>query len=134
MLLPIALWFITLIPEWESMRARSIRRRERAIRVLVGELSTRVAAQGERDSESEEAEVDASDAPGGQSAGGTASATAIQPPQVLPQGLNEIAKRYYQRVLARGEGIDWEEEREAQRALGIGEEEADGQGMRMRML
>lgn len=53
---------------------------------------------------------------------------------VYPEGLNAVAKRYYQRVMARGEGVDWEEEREAQRALGIPEEEEGGDEMRMRML
>ena len=55
--------------------------------------------------------------------------------RVYPMGLNATAKRYYERVMDRGEGIDWEEEREAQRAMGIGEEEErDRGGMRMGML
>jgi hypothetical protein len=53
---------------------------------------------------------------------------------VYPEGLNAVAKRYYQRVMARGEGVDWEEEREAQRALGIPDEDEGGDEMRMRML
>jgi hypothetical protein len=55
-------------------------------------------------------------------------------PHVYPQGLNDVAKRYYERVVVRGEGVDWEEEREAQRAMGIPEEEEAGDGMGMRML
>ena len=55
--------------------------------------------------------------------------------RVYPLGLNAVAKRYYERMMDRGEGIDWEEEREAQRAMGIGEEEERDQGgMRMGML
>lgn len=42
---------------------------------------------------------------------------------VYPEGLNAVAKRYYERVMARGEGVDWDEEREAQRALGIPDED-----------
>jgi len=42
---------------------------------------------------------------------------------VYPEGLNAVARRYYARVMARGEGVDWEEEREAQRALGIPDED-----------
>jgi hypothetical protein len=103
-LLPFCLWFITLIPEWENIRARAIRRRERAMRVAVRE-ATASAADGEGEQEN-----------------------------VYPEGLNAVAKRYYQRVMARGEGVDWEEEREAQRALGIPEEEEGGDDMRMRML
>jgi hypothetical protein len=53
---------------------------------------------------------------------------------VYPEGLNAVAKRYYQRVMARGEGVDWEEEREAQRAMGIPDEDEAGDDMRMRML
>jgi hypothetical protein len=134
------LWFITLIPEWESMRARAIRRRERAMRVVVGELTTRekdrlaAAAADQRSSEEGSAEQTAVvDGQSGPSASG-ADAGVADPAPVYPTGLNTVAKRYYERVLARGEGIDWEEEREAQRALGVGDEEPEGDGMRMRML
>ncbi len=95
--LPVMLWLVTLFPGWEAIRARAIRRRERAMRVLVGELS----AGGEPVEEGQEA------------------------PRVLPEGLSPAAKAYFKRVMERGEGIDWEEEREAQRALGVGEEEPD---------
>ncbi|ORY28318.1 hypothetical protein BCR39DRAFT_535499 [Naematelia encephala] len=91
--LPIYLWFITLFPAFEALRARAIRRRERAMRQLVNERSA-----GQLDDMGE-------------------------PLVVLPQGLDVWGKAYYQRVIARGEGIDWEEERDAQRAMGIGEEE-----------
>jgi hypothetical protein len=119
-LLPICLWVVTLIPEWESLRARAIRRRERAMRVLVGEI-TSAQTRAEVDGPNEEQ--------------GEARADMQRPAHVFPQGLGVAAKKYYERVMERGEGIDWEEEREAQRALGIGEEEADeGDGMRLRML
>lgn len=59
-------------------------------------------------------------------------------PPVFPDGLGPRAKKYYERVMARGEGIDWEEEREAQRAMGIADEDearaGQDDGMRMRML
>lgn len=42
-----------------------------------------------------------------------------EPPTILPDGLLPEARRYYLRVIAKGEGIDWEEEREAQRAMGV---------------
>lgn len=166
-LLPIALWFITLIPEFETIRARAIRRRERAIRVSVGEATARAqrearvseragqagATEGGAATTSETGEEPNADAMAldqERSAGnanndrqetgeeqrdsmGSGTEPAEIPP-VFPAGLNHAALRYYRRVLARGEGIDWEEEREAQRAMGIGEAEAEGDGMRMRML
>jgi hypothetical protein len=107
LLLPFCLWFITLIPEWENIRARAIRRRERAMRAAVGE-ATAAAAQGDE----EEGERE----------------------NVYPEGLNDVAKRYYERVMARGEGVDWDEEREAQRAMGIPDEDEAGDDMRLRML
>ncbi|WVQ71852.1 hypothetical protein IAR50_001394 [Cryptococcus sp. DSM 104548] len=42
---------------------------------------------------------------------------------VIPQRLAPAVKRYYDRVLSRTERIDWDEEREAQRLMGGGEEE-----------
>lgn len=111
-LLPIALWFVTLIPEWETVRARAIRQRERAMRVVVGESTNASAAEGNASGDEGERE------------------------HVYPEFLNSVAKRYYERVMRRGEGVDWEEEREAQRAMGIPDEDAGGDGdeMRMRML
>lgn len=125
MMLPVALWFITLIPEWEALRARAIRRRERAMRVWVGELTDaeRPAAQNEGTVAGDVNPDEREDAP------------ALPP--VLPAGLGLRAKKYYERVVARGEGIDWEEEREAQRAMGVADEDEGagaGDGMRMRML
>lgn len=105
-LLPLCLWFITLIPEWENIRARAIRRRERAIRAAVSEATAASSQEGE------EGERE----------------------NVYPEGLNAVAKRYYERVMGRGEGVDWEEEREAQRAMGIPDEDEAGDDMRMRML
>ncbi|WVR05358.1 hypothetical protein IAU60_002372 [Kwoniella sp. DSM 27419] len=115
--LPVLLWFVTLIPEWEAIRARAIRRRERAMRVLVNETQPVISENGADDGETE-------------------SLGAVRPVEaVLPDGLSVLARNYYLRVMERGEGIDWEEEREAQRAMGVGEEDADeGDGMRLRML
>jgi hypothetical protein len=85
------------------------------MRVVVGEATTAAARDTRSDDEEE----------GGEGAR----------QNVYPEGLNSVAKRYYERVMARGEGVDWEEEREAQRALGIPEEEeGGGDEMRMRML
>jgi hypothetical protein len=123
LLLPIALWFITLIPDWETSRARAIRRRERAMRVWVGELTSAQAADDSPHAEREE-----------DSGTGAHDGAQLERPPVFPQGLGAQAKRYYERVLARGEGIDWEEEREAQRAMGVGEEEEQDGGMRFRLL
>ncbi|WVO14053.1 hypothetical protein L204_101679 [Cryptococcus depauperatus] len=93
--LPIALWFITLIPGWEAARARLIRKRERDMRTLVAGSNPDLPppAGGELASE-----------------------------YVLPNRLSEQAKRYYERIIARDETIDWEEEREAQRVMGVREE------------
>lgn len=114
LLLPFLLWFITLIPEWENIRARAIRRRERAMRAVVAD-----ATSAHHDTADDGREGELGDA---------------ARPNVYPAGLNAVAKRYYERVIARGEGVDWEEEREAQRAMGIPEEEEGGAGMGMRML
>ncbi|EIW70059.1 hypothetical protein TREMEDRAFT_29901 [Tremella mesenterica DSM 1558] len=111
LLLPVSLWFITLVPSWESARGRRIRQRERAMRVVVGGV--------------DRSSVSDSNLGLGISGSGMRR-------HVLPDGLGEAAKRYYERVLQRGEGIDWEEEREAQRALGVGDEEdrnGEGAGM-----
>ena len=123
--LPVALWVITLVPDWESARGRAIRQRERSMRVLVGEMSTissPVEPSTQSDAQTSQTERDQGRAED-------------RPARVLPPGLSVAATKYYRRVIERGEGIDWEEEREAQRAMGVGEEE-DGQGdeMRMRML
>ncbi|ORX33783.1 hypothetical protein BD324DRAFT_638558 [Kockovaella imperatae] len=141
LLLPIALWFITLIPEWEAIRARAIRRRERSMRVLVGEMSAAPSPVQETIPLPEEETEDLSEEAQG-SEEHTQAENIDQPTtesrptiRVYPIGLNAVAKRYYERVMERGEGIDWEEEREAQRAMGIGEEEErEGGGMRMGML
>ncbi|KAK8869583.1 hypothetical protein IAR55_000150 [Kwoniella newhampshirensis] len=119
--LPFLLWFVTLIPEWESIRARAIRRRERAMRIIVGELQQ--AGEGGEIEMQDEVEN-----------GGEVPAEGGRAP-VLPEDLSELARKYYARVMERGEGIDWEEEREAQRAMGMADEdEAEGDGMRLRML
>lgn len=136
LMLPIALWVVTLIPALETIRARAIRRRETAMRVLVGELT---AAQAAADAaQADYNSVNGSAAPEAQTGEDTPSPAARPDgarPHVLPAGLNEAAQKYYARVMARGEGIDWEEEREAQRALGVADEDADeGDGMRLRML
>lgn len=83
------------------------------MRILVGELSTPVP-------------TDTTESGSGTDQPGPEVQENVSPELVLPEGLNEEAKKYYQRVMERGEGIDWEEEREAQRAMGVGEEEGQG--------
>ncbi|EJT50385.1 hypothetical protein A1Q1_00363 [Trichosporon asahii var. asahii CBS 2479] len=97
-LLPLYLWFLTLIPDFEVRRARAIRQRERAIRALVNERR-------------------------GQSANVPEGQSAETQSQWLPDGISPTAKRYYERVIARPESIDWDEEREAQRAMDLPDEE-----------
>ncbi|WVQ69850.1 uncharacterized protein L199_008071 [Kwoniella botswanensis] len=130
LILPILLWFITLVPEWESLRGRAIRRRERGMRVVVGENQRQAQAQAAQQDQPEGEGVDEE---------GRRRRDILAN---LPTGLSVPARKYYLRVVDRGEGIDWEEEREAQRALGVGEEDGNGngngggddEGMRMRML
>ncbi|BEJ12384.1 hypothetical protein CspHIS471_0208440 [Cutaneotrichosporon sp. HIS471] len=94
-LLPVYLWFLTLVPAFEARRAREIRARERTMRSVVAEMNV------------------AGDEPDGESR-----------PLMLPDGISRHARKYYARVAERTEGIDWDEEREAQRAMGIQDEEA----------
>lgn len=140
LLLPVALWVITLVPALETIRAKAIKKRESAMRVLVGELTAAQAAT--EAAEAAAAAEPATESTGdhhGESAQPAAPAQADAPrPPVLPVGLDNVARKYYARVIARGEGIDWEEELEAQRALGVGGEEdqrqRDGEGMRLPVL
>ena len=86
------------------------------MRVIVGELTSAAAAAaapGQNEDANEENDAR---------------------PNVYPDGLNPVAQRYYERVMARGDGIDWEEEREAQRAMGIPDENAGAGGMGMGLL
>lgn len=98
-LMPIYLWLLTLVPAFEARRARAIRARERTMRALVAEMNPR-ASQAEGEEETTR-------------------------PLVLPDGISKAARRYYARVAERPEGIDWDEEREAQRAMAIPDEEAE---------
>ncbi|WWC89787.1 uncharacterized protein L201_004713 [Kwoniella dendrophila CBS 6074] len=127
-ILPILLWFITLIPEWENLRNRMIRRRERNMRIVVGE--------NQRQNQSSTASTEQN--PGEQSEQPSEEERLRQIESNLPAGLSERAKQYYLRIMDKGEGIDWEEEREAQRALGMNDNEENGNqeddGMRLRML
>ena len=143
-LLPMALWVITLVPEWESIRARAIRGRERAMRVRVGEMSAapspvvhtrELPNDNDEPIDGQEGQNGRTEQEGPSFSGALGANLARRRVRVYPQGLNPIAKRYYERVMERGEGIDWEEEREVQRAMGIADEdEADQGGMRMGML
>lgn len=93
------------------------------MRVIVGEMNTSPPAPALDQSEGTAVDNEI------EGQGTTPQAEAPVPaPRVLPDGLGRVAKRYYERVMARGEGIDWEEEREAQRALGIADEEQAGLG------
>lgn len=115
LLLPIYLYFLTLIPALENLRAKAIRERERTIRVMVGELNLPdTGAEFAPNFEQAQAQGE------GQGQG--------EAQTILPRGLDEIGERYYRRVLAKGEGIDWEEEREAQRAAEAEFGRGDGDG------
>lgn len=145
-LLPIYLFFITLVPVLENMRAGAIRRRERAMRVIVGELNPPVHVDGTADAVAGSATVTGAGSITGEVAGAEQGAESVrtadgtdpgeaghqqeqerpaEPITVLPQGLDEKGIKYYHRVLLKGEGIDWEDEREAQR---IAEAEFGGGG------
>ena len=52
-----------------------------------------------------------------------------EPRRIYPEGLHPTAKAYYERVMERGEAIDWEEERQAQIALGAVEDAEEGGGL-----
>jgi hypothetical protein len=93
-LLPVYLWFLTLVPAFEARRAREIRARERTMRAVVADMNP---------------PQEGADSPR---------------PLMLPDGISRAARQYYARVAERPEGIDWDEEREAQRAMGIPDEEA----------
>lgn len=54
---------------------------------------------------------------------GAEQAPEMQREPELPAGLSRPARDYYLRVLSSGDTIDWNEEREAQRAMGVGEEQ-----------
>ena len=115
LLLPVCLWFVTLIPAWELQRGRAIRQREREMRTRVAELTSASAeippAQGMERTTTEGTITDNQE-------GETVIDAPARPP-VLPPGLSSVAIKYYARVIARSEEIDWEEEREAQRAMGV---------------
>lgn len=99
--LPFYLWFVTLIPAFEARRARVIRQRERTMRNVMSSLTPE----------------------GGQAADDAGEVATTEP--VFPDGISPPARRYYARVARRGDAIDWEEERDAQRAMGIPDEEQE---------
>ncbi|KAL1411023.1 hypothetical protein Q8F55_001968 [Vanrija albida] len=111
LLLPIYLWVVTLFPMLEIRRGRAIRRRERVMRQIVHQLTPVPSAEGnENGGELATSHVD----------------TATQPvpgEPVFPDGISLAARRYYARVARSAESIDWDEEREAQRAMGVADED-----------
>ncbi|OXC69167.1 hypothetical protein AYX13_02110 [Cryptococcus neoformans] len=100
-LLPVLLWAVTLMPGWETTRAKLIRMRERRMRALANVINPEQSQPRE----------------------GAEQAPETQREPELPAGLSGPARAYYLRVLSRGDAIDWDEEREAQRAMGVGEEQ-----------
>ncbi|KGB79654.1 hypothetical protein I307_03048 [Cryptococcus deuterogattii 99/473] len=100
-LLPVFLWAVTLIPGWETARASLIRKRERQMRALVNATNPELRQAGESAEQAPE----------------------MQRELELPAGLSVPARDYYLRVLSSRDTIDWNEEREAQRAIGVGEEQ-----------
>ncbi|WVQ78569.1 hypothetical protein IAT38_000655 [Cryptococcus sp. DSM 104549] len=124
--LPVLLWVVTLIPGWEAARAKAIKERERRMRVLVGEMRAAAAASAAAAAPPQTEGAEDSNA---------SPAPAVEEPQInFPPGISLAAQKYYTRVMARGEGIDWEEEREAQLAMAAVEEDEAGDDMRLRML
>lgn len=105
-LLPAYLWFLTLIPAFEASRARLIRQRERSMRAIVTSMNPEDHQNDGADAEAE----------------GTEGATPRHD-LVLPTGLSYQARKYYTRVAESSEMIDWEAERDAQRAMGIPDED-----------
>lgn len=118
--LPTSLLLGSAFPILEQRRRAAIRRREEHMRLLVEKL-TRDARTQQFMAAQANGENVAADAP--------QNDFAPLPEHVLPRGLSEIARRYYARVLARGEVIDWEEERAAQQAMGGGRNEQEDEQM-----
>lgn len=109
--LPIYLWFVTLVPVLEARRGRAIRRRERVMRQIVHQLTPLPSTEGtENGAEVATRHVD------------TATQPVVGEP-VFPDDISPAARRYYARVALSSELIDWDEEREAQRAMGIADED-----------
>lgn len=109
-LLPVWLLLGSAFPILEQRRRAAIRQREEHMRLLVEKLTRDARMQ----------QIMARQQANGDGAMPTQDESTARPENVLPRGLNEIAQRYYARVLARGEVIDWEEERAAQQAMGNG--------------
>jgi hypothetical protein len=127
-LLPIGLWFLTLIPAFEMLRAREIRHRERAMRAVIKSLNPETETETNDDNNNTNTtENDNENTALEGSHPADATPTRPMPPRelalVLPSGLSEKTRKYNARVAKTTEMIDWEEEREAQRAMGIPDED-----------
>lgn len=117
--LRIYLWFITLIPAFEVQRARTIRRRERAMRAVITGLNPEVPVTAAGVPLVEETPAQEDQAQGEDQATPSAAAREL----VFPDSISPAARAYYARIAGTPEAIDWEEERDAQRAMGIPDEE-----------
>lgn len=125
-LLPLYLWVLTLVPDFEMRRARAIRQRERAIRALVTERRQQIDRQQPQSQRGQQGQQGQGGQGQGQQGGNGEHGThGAQNSLWLPEGISPIARKYYERVVARPESIDWDEEREAQRALGLPDEEQE---------
>lgn len=141
LVVPFVLWFVTLVPAWDVARRQEIRRRENEIREssrVILEVAERdlaqlktlreQAEQGQLPKEQLEAEERALRESGMdiETGHGPWSKPVKLPNDdkkyAIPTNLSPRAERYWLRVLAKTEGIDWEEEREAQERMG-GEEQ-----------
>lgn len=105
--LPVWLLIASTTPAFEFRRRAAIRRREEHMRLLVQKLTRDARTQQLMSSQATQSEAGTTQPPD----------DSRRQPNVLPRGLSDIARRYYQRVLARGEAVDWEEERAAQEEM-----------------
>ncbi|KAJ9104505.1 hypothetical protein QFC21_002001 [Naganishia friedmannii] len=146
--IPIYLCLLSLWPDWDHARKTAIREREAHMRLLSVKLSE-AAAEAAADANARRAQAQDRETDQNTSADNlpsshhptqptqpqptpTSAATAA-PEAVIPRNLSAASERYWRRVLARGETIDWDEERAAQervlRAAGQGgAEEQQGMG------
>jgi hypothetical protein len=140
--IPFILWFVTLVPSWEVIRRREIRQRENEIRkssdVLVKDAERdleqikkhrELAEQGKVPREQVDAEERALREAGLNLETGHGlwsrpiSLEGHDKKYAIPTNLSPQAERYWRRVLAKGQTVDWDEERDAQERLARGNEE-----------
>ncbi len=110
LVMPLYLFMVSATPPADAARKMAIRQREVHMRLQVQKLTQTAEEEAQRAEQAEQPPTDNTVA---------VNASVERPPHppVLPRGLSKSAERYYRRVLAKGDTVDWEEEREAQAAL-----------------